>query len=75
MASPNSRAVSIHNSMASGVRQRRFRRAAVGHATREFRHHGDEDLVLVTPVDDDLVFVLVYSFFPSSPERAMMWRT
>jgi len=35
----------------------------------------DEDLVLVTPVDDDLVFVLVYSFFPSSPERAMMWRT
>ena len=58
-----------------GVRQRRFRRAAVGHATREFRHRGDEDLVLVTPVDDDLVFVLVYSFFPSSPERAMMWRT
>ena len=46
-----------------------------GPCNPEFRHRDDEDLVLFTPVDDDLVFVLVYSFFPSSPERAMMWRT
>ena len=53
-----------------GIGECGFRRAAAGHATRQFRRFGNEDLVLIAPINDDLVFVRAYSFPPSSPYRS-----
>lgn len=59
-----------------GVLKRGFLSLAVGHTTRQFRHLGDKDLVLVAPVDNDLLWMI-----HSSPTNlyftitARTWRT
>jgi hypothetical protein len=40
----------------------------------KFRDLRNENLVLIAPIDDDLVFVHVYSFPPSRPQRRTTWR-
>jgi hypothetical protein len=40
----------------------------MGHAARQFRDFGNEDLVLVAPIDDDLILVHVYfPYLPTAP--------
>ena len=53
-----SRAASIHRRIASVTSlSSRLLRAPVSHAARKFRHFGDERVVFVAPVQDDLVLV------------------
>ncbi len=58
-----------------GMRERRFLSVAMGQAAGQFRAFGNEDLILIAPIDEDLVLMQVYPFSPSSPCRRMTWRT
>jgi len=58
-----------------GAGQRRLGSVAVRHAAGEFRNFSDEHLVLIAPIDDDLVFVHHSSPSPPSPYLRITPRT